>query len=233
MEVHHLFENMEKDGPLAFRDAVLEWYHEQGRDFYWRAGGLSPWELLLTELLLKRTRAETVEAHGPPILSCLSTPRAVLELDQEELAEILQPLGLYNRRSKNIRSVCQSLVEQHGGTVPAERDQLLEISGVGEYTADAVRCFAYGQPVLVLDTNVIAVAEYYFGLEGPSDPRLDDTIRPTLSPLVPADSPREFNWALLDLGAALRAAGDATENDPLDLGPLPVAGEPPGTGSEF
>lgn len=197
-----------------FRKALLDWFSDHGREFYWRTDELTPFEILLTELLLKRTRAEKVDTYGIVILSEFDSPETVSSMSSEQLASILKPLGLQHRRAKNIQSVCQGLVEKYDGDVPADREQLLEISGIGQYTADAVLCFAYGRPVLVLDTNVIVVAEQCFGIEPPDDPRQDETIRPALEPIVPEDCPQDFNWALIDLGAVLKSD---RKKCPLDL----------------
>lgn len=199
-----------------FQHAVIDWYRENGREFFWRNKCLSPFELLITELLLKRTQAERVDRIGEDILAKLSDPERVLKVDRRELEEILEPLGLQKRRSKNIQAACRDLVEKYDGEIPADRDKLLEIRSVGEYAADSIMCIEFNKPVLVLDTNVIAVAEHYLDLEPPSDPRLDDTIRPALEPLVPEENPEEFNWGLLDVGAALRRDDYECPNCPLD-----------------
>lgn len=197
-----------------FREALLEWFNDQGRDFYWRTTELTPFEILLTELLLKRTHAEKVHTHGEDILSKLHSPKEVASMPRERLESILEPLGLQNRRAKNIQSVCLEIIENHNGNIPENRNELMEISGIGQYSADCVLCFAYGKPVLVLDTNVIVVAERCFGIEAPDDPRQDEKIRPALEPIVPADRPREFNWALIDLGAKLK---NEPQQCPLEL----------------
>lgn len=191
------------DGYQRFREQLLEWFAANGRTFYWRTDELDPFEILLTELLLKRTRAETVNAYGPEILKDLSTPKKVTEMEEDRLKEILQPLGLYNRRSKNIKQVCQSLCMDFDGNIPKSRSELKSISGIGDYTADAVCCFAFEQPVVVLDTNTATVAENFFGVTPADDLRQDEQIRATLKPLVASGDAKTINWALLDLGASL------------------------------
>lgn len=208
---------MKEFTPENFQQEVLRWYSQNGRDFYWRSNELTPFELLLTELLLKRTRAQTVDNRGQDVLDQLESPKTVIQMDREELEDILQPFGLYERRSKNIQQVCQSLASEFDGEVPDNREELLSVSGIGQYTADAILCFSYGKPVLALDTNVIEVAAHYFGVDRPSDPRLDTEIRPTLEPLVPTESPEAFNWGLIDLGAKLRSEEYNCPSCPLDL----------------
>lgn len=201
----------------GFTDALLDWFNTNGRTFRWREQDLTPFEVLLTEMFLKRTRAETVDSHLPDIFSELNTPEQVVKMDQDELIDLIRPFGLYNRRSKNIKNVCGSIIEQFGGQPPRTRDELLEINGIGEYIADAIRCFGYKEPVLVVDTNVAAVAKRYFGIEPASDLRHDESIRSRLQPLVPVSNPKIFNWGLIDLGAVLQSENPSCPDCPLQI----------------
>jgi len=202
-----------------FQRAVIEYYRTQGRSFFWRDESLDAFEWLLVEMLLKRTSASTVNNHGQAVLKRFQHPEDVVAIPQDDLAEILRPFGLYNRRSKNLKNVCETLVDEHDGTVPRERETLVQINGIGAYIADAIACFEYGEPVLVLDTNTALVAREFFDIVPADDLRLDENIRPALEPLVPAESPREFNWGLLDIGAQVR------KNDPASIPGLPVPDE--------
>lgn len=195
-----------------FRQALLAWFNDHGRAFYWRENDLNPFHHLLTELLLKRTTAQTVDNYGGKVLDASPDPETVVAMNDEELVELLRPFGLYNRRSKNIRNVCRQLLKDHDGTVPEMREELLAINGIGEYTADAVRCFAFGKPAVLLDTNIATVAEEFFGVTPADDLRLDTDIRSTLQPVITEENPREINWALLDLGADLIAHDRGTED---------------------
>lgn len=195
-----------------FHQCLLEWYNENRREFYWRTDDLTPFELLLTELLLKRTKAETVDNYAKEVLDRLSTPRDVVEIDQESLVDLLNPFGLYNRRSKNIKSVCRDLVEKHSGEVPTSREKLMNINGIGQYTADSIRCFAFDIPTVIIDTNTIVVAEHFFGVSPADDPRQDTRVRPVLNPLLDYGCVQHTNWALLDLGADM-IANDKTAED--------------------
>jgi A/G-specific adenine glycosylase len=195
-------------GATEFKEDLFAWFEQKGRSFYWRSYDLEPFEILVTEMLLKRTKAETVDAMMPEILDSFSSPKEILGMDETHLKEILRPLGLHKRRSKNLRFVCEELVRRHDGVVPDNREDLLSINGIGEYIADAVLCFAYEKPVLTLDTNVARVANFYFEVEVPDDLRQDTEIRKLLEPLVPKNHPQKFNWALIDLGNQLQKKQD-------------------------
>jgi len=196
----------------TFQQAVVDYYRSNGRSFFWREESLDAFDWLLIEMLLKRTSASTVNNYGKPVLQRFQQPEDIISTPQDELAEVLRPFGLYNRRSKNLNNVCETLISEYDGTIPRDRDDLSQINGIGEYIADAIVCFGFHEPVLVLDTNTALVAEELFNITPADDLRLDETIRPTLEPLVPENRPRKFNWGMLDIGAELR-------ND--DLGSLP------------
>lgn len=190
-----------------FQRAVIQYYRLSGRSFFWREESLDMFEWLLVEMLLKRTRSSTVDNHGKEVVEYLKDPEDVVTMSKEELVDFLKPFGLYNRRSKNLKNVCRVIVDEHGGTVPEDRETLRAINGIGEYIADAIVCFGCNKPVLALDTNTALVAREFFGIEPADDLRLDEEIRPTLEPLVPTQQPKEFNWGLLDMGSELRQKG--------------------------
>jgi len=190
-----------------FRDKLLEWYEKGGRSFYWRENKLTPFKVLVLEMLLKRTKAETVDNMAKEVLNKLSSPEKTLNKQEEEIKELIRPLGLYNRRSKNIRNVCRSLIENFDGEVPETRNDLLSVNGIGNYIADAILCFSFEKPVMVLDTNTAKVAKFYFNLKVPDDLRQDQKIKGLMEPLVPEDHPRKFNWALIDIGSEIKKTG--------------------------
>jgi len=86
------------------------------------------------------------------------TPQDFLSLSEEELAEEIRGLGLYRNKSKNILQTCRILVEQYGGEVPAEREALEKLPGVGRKTANVVLSNAFGIPALAVDTHVHRVS---------------------------------------------------------------------------
>lgn len=187
-----------------FTEAVLGWYEENGRSFYWRENELDSFDVLLTEVCLRRTTPESVENDIRTIIEELPSPEAVIGKGREELECILRPLGLQSRRADELYSMCQELLERYNGDIPESRNDLLEINGIGPYIADAVLCFAFGHDIVVADPNVARVASRYFGVTYNQGEIDIGKIKDELSSFVPVDRPREFNWALLDLGTYLK-----------------------------
>ena len=82
------------------------------------------------------------------------TPRTILALDDERLVEAIRPAGLYNVKARNLRRFCRALIDEHGGTVPATREGLMSLPGIGRKCADIVLSFTFGADVVAVDTHV-------------------------------------------------------------------------------
>jgi A/G-specific adenine glycosylase len=130
-------------------DALLAWFAENGRDLPWRRTR-DPYAILVSEVMLQQTQVERVVPRYEEWLARWPTVEALARASAADVIRAWQGLG-YNRRALNL----------HGAaTIVAERgwpDDLTELPGVGRYTADAVRAFAFGEPVLPEDTNVLRV----------------------------------------------------------------------------
>ena len=131
-----------------------QWFIDNGRRFPWRVAGVSPFGILLVEMLLRQTRAEQVAGVWPDLFASYPTPSSLLQTSND-LFERVETLGFGNQRVEALLLASKHLVEKHEGEVPANRDELLKIPHVGLYSAHAVLCFAYGMRVPVVDTNVL------------------------------------------------------------------------------
>jgi A/G-specific adenine glycosylase len=140
-----------RDSSLA--EAVTRWYDEHARDLPWRAPGVSPWGVLVSEIMLQQTQVSRVEPAWHEWLARWPTPAA---LAADEPAEAIRAWGRlgYPRRALRLHACATAIVERHGGAVPDVLDDLLALPGVGAYTARAVAAFAFRQRHPVVDTNV-------------------------------------------------------------------------------
>jgi DNA (cytosine-5)-methyltransferase 1 len=180
----------------GFREDLLEWHSDNSRTYPWRQGA-SPWRVLLAEMCLHRTRADQVGAVYPRLLELGPSPTALLDR-ADEVRELLGSLGL-RWRVDNILRVAEALVRSGTEEVPDTREGLLALPGVGDYVANAVLCFGFGRPAILMDTNTERIVDRVTGHAGSSrrwQMRLD------LYRLAgSAGADQEFNYALLDLGA--------------------------------
>jgi A/G-specific adenine glycosylase len=132
-------------------DALLAWFARNGRDLPWRRTR-DPYAILVSEVMLQQTQVERVVPRYEEWLTRWPTVEALAAASPADVIRAWQGLG-YNRRALNLH---------RAATIVAERgwpDDLTELPGVGRYTADAVRAFAFGESVLPEDTNVLRVQE--------------------------------------------------------------------------
>ncbi|OSI10063.1 endonuclease III [Neisseria zoodegmatis] len=118
----------------------------------------SPFELLIAVLLSAQATDVGVNKVTAKLFPVASTPQAMLDLGLEGMMEYTKTIGLYKTKSKHIMETCRILLEQYGGEVPANREALEALPGVGRKTANVVLNTAFGQPVMAVDTHIFRVS---------------------------------------------------------------------------
>lgn len=133
------------------------------RDLPWRKDR-TPYRVFLAEMLLVRTRADSVARIFERIFFRYPSVDALANADEEELKSLLSPLGLIKRVPLLIRAA-RFIRENHDGQIPSKVDDLLTVPGIGPYTAAAVAAFAYGEPAVPADVNVLRFVSRLTGIE--------------------------------------------------------------------
>jgi len=118
----------------------------------------TPFELLVAVILSAQATDKSVNLATRKLFPVASTPRAILDLGVEGLSNYVRSIGLYQGKARNIIATCRILLEQHGGEVPAERETLEALPGVGRKTANVILNTAFGQPTMAVDTHIFRVA---------------------------------------------------------------------------
>jgi endonuclease-3 len=118
----------------------------------------TPFELLVCVILSAQATDKGVNKATAPLFRAANTPRSILELGIPGLSSYIKSIGLYNAKAKNIIATCKALLEQHGGEVPATRQALEALPGVGRKTASVILNTAFGQPEIAVDTHIFRVA---------------------------------------------------------------------------
>lgn len=187
--------------------AVLEWFTHHARDLPWRSPACSPWGVLVSEFMLQQTPVARVLPAWHEWIARWPTPADLAAASQADAVRAWGRLG-YPRRAKRLWEAAVAMVARHGGQVPRGRDDLLALPGVGEYTAAAVRAFAFGEADVVLDTNVRRVlARAWEGVALPP-PSLSRAERDVAARVVPRSRAQAAAWAAasMELGALVCAA---------------------------
>lgn len=186
---------------------IVSWYRLHARDLPWRRPGTSPWAILVSEVMSQQTPvARVIPAWedwqrrwpGPADLAAAPT------------ADVLRAWGRlgYPRRALRLKECAAVVVAEHDGVLPAEREPLLALPGVGEYTAGAVLAFAHGRRALALDTNVRRVLARAVGGQALPAPHLGRAERERAEALLPDEDATAAQWsvAVMELGALVCVA---------------------------
>jgi A/G-specific adenine glycosylase len=188
-----------------FRRQLLTWYRKNGRDLPWRKSD-DPYHILVSEIMLQQTQVDRVLPKYREWLEKYPSLAALAAAPADDVNKTWYPLG-YNIRPQRLQSIARETVERFGGELPSDEETLRSFSGIGRYTAGAIRSFAFGERAAILDTNVARVLLRVF--LGGGDARLHATRRrlwEMSETLVPRRHVFDFNQALMDLGAMVCVA---------------------------
>lgn len=185
----------------AIHRALLAWYAVHGRDLPWRHTS-DPYHILVAEVMLQQTQVERVLPKYQEFLDVFPTVEILAQAPRAEIIRRWSTLG-YNRRAVRLHEIARQVVEQHGGRFPNTVAEMLKLKGVGAYTAGAIACFAFRQPVAFLDTNIRRVlGRALAGILYPA-PEHDRTVFPLAEAALPEKVAYQWHQALMDLGATV------------------------------
>src|SRR5258705_1557282 len=183
-----------------FQKTILNWYETSGRRFYWRRRGLSNYQYVIAEVLLQRTKAETVAAFYPNFIQEFPNWKSLANASLKKIAKHLKPIGLYTQRSVRLRNLAIEMVKRNG-RLPKDRRELESIPFMGQYIANAVELVIFDQPSPLIDVNMSRVLERFFGPRKLADIRYDPYLQELSYKIVEHESAKEMNWAILDFAA--------------------------------
>ena len=205
MPSNDLLTRGEKQRITRFRGHLLDWYEQYGRDFPWRRPEASVFEKICVEVLLQRTRAETVSAIYKSFFTTFKDWSDIAKSPVVEIEIYLKPLGLWKRRARSIKGLATYAAKREG-VFPVTDVELARIPAVGQYMANAILLFQHNQPRPLLDVNMARVLERYLRPRRLADIRYDPWLQAAAHWLVRCDQPKQVNWAILDLGSTICAA---------------------------
>ncbi|HEX7271793.1 MAG TPA: endonuclease III [Casimicrobiaceae bacterium] len=118
----------------------------------------TPFELLVAVVLSAQATDKSVNLATARLFPQANTPGAIRKLGERGLIPYIRTIGLYRTKARNIVALCRRLLDEHGGEVPASREALEALPGVGRKTANVVLNVAFGQPTIAVDTHIFRVA---------------------------------------------------------------------------
>lgn len=185
-----------------FRNRVLRWAREHGRHFPWRRAGEPLYRLVVTEVLLQQTKAETVATVYDQLFAKYPNWRSLASADLDELTTLLRRTGLWRRRPARLIAFAQRMNEL-GGQLPKTREELEELPCVGQYVASAALLFQGVSNEPLLDVGMARVLERFFGPRKLADIRYDPYLQVLARNAVACEEAVDTNWAILDLSALI------------------------------
>lgn len=180
--------------------ALLPWYRENRRVLPWREE-VSAYRTWVSEIMLQQTRVEAVKPYFERFMHALPDVKSLAECEEERLLKLWEGLGYYNR-VRNMQIAAQTVMEQYDGKLPADYEKLLELKGIGHYTAGAIASIAYGIPVPAVDGNVLRIL---MRVSADNSDIMKQSVKTrveqALQQVIPQDCAGSFNQALMELGA--------------------------------
>lgn len=201
---------------------LLKWYNENKRILPWREAP-TPYRVWVSEVMLQQTRVEAVKPYFERFMSKLPDIKSLAEADEETLLKLWEGLGYYNR-VRSLQKAAIQVMEEYGGNLPKEYGELMQLSGIGSYTAGAISSIAYGKANPAVDGNVLRVIARIRKDERPiSDAKVRAAVEKDLKSVMPKDRPGDFNQALMEIGACICIPNGAPHCDICPLNELCAA----------
>jgi endonuclease-3 len=156
----------------------------------------NPFRILIATILSLRTKDTMTAVVAPRLFAAADTPEKMLALGEDEIAALIYPVGFYRNKARTIRMICQILIDQYGGEVPADLDALLALPGVGRKTANLVLTAGFDLPGICVDTHVHRICNRW----GYVQTRTPEETEMRLREILPPEYWKEINGLLVTLG---------------------------------
>ncbi|TSD06187.1 MAG: A/G-specific adenine glycosylase [Parcubacteria group bacterium Greene0714_7] len=185
----------------AFQRDVYSFFKSKGRHALpWRKTK-NPYRILVSEIMLQQTQVDRVIPKYRLFLKKFKTVQVLAEASLGEVLREWQGLG-YNRRAKMLHEAAKVIVTNYGGEVPTLYSELVSLPGIGDYTAKAVRVFAWNEPEVLIETNIRSVFIHHFFSK--RHDVSDKKLFPYMEIMLDIKNSREWYWALMDYGSYLK-----------------------------
>ena len=185
---------------MNFSKTLVSWYLQNKRDLPWRYT-TNPYFIWLSEIMLQQTRVAQGLPYFLKFTEHFPTVFDLANADEEEVLKLWQGLGYYSR-ARNLHKTAQIVAHNFGGIFPNNYKDLLQLKGIGEYTAAAIASFSYNEDVAVVDGNVYRVLARYFDIETDiSSSSAKKEFTALAQELLPKGQANVFNQAIMEFGA--------------------------------
>ncbi len=201
-----------KNNIKFFQRALLHWFNDNKREFPWRKNNISNFELIFSEILLQRTKAETVSKYYDIFFGKFPNWQSLVNTDDIEIEAIIKPLGLHTQRVSRIRKIIEEYKDKNG-YLPKDKNELQESSLSSLYISNAYELFVLKNKAALLDVNMSRLLSRFFYPKEFKDVRNDKIIQELAHNVINVRECKELNWAILDYAALVCKAKNPKCNE--------------------
>lgn len=181
---------------------LVEWYEKGHRALPWRDEP-SAYRVWISEIMLQQTRVEAVKPYYERFMNALPDIHSLSCVEEESLLKLWEGLGYYNR-ARNLKKAAQVVCESFQGEMPGNYEELINLPGIGSYTAGAISSIAFREPFPAVDGNVLRVlARIRMDDRNIADSKVKESIERELKPVMYLENPGSINQGFMELGATV------------------------------
>ena len=185
---------------MIFSKQILLWYTKNKRDLPWR-NTTNPYNIWLSEIMLQQTRVAQGTPYYISFVKNFPSVRDLASASEEKILKLWQGLGYYSR-ARNLHATAKIITEKYNGDFPSTYKELIQLKGVGDYTASAIASISFNRPEPVVDGNVYRVLSRYFGVSIPINSTegikyFKDLARKVMD----SKNIRDYNQGIMEFGA--------------------------------
>ena len=186
----------------SFSKKLLEWYNPAARNLPWKLSK-DAYKIWLSEIILQQTRVEQGTPYYHAFVKQYPSIKKLANAPLDEVLKLWEGLGYYSR-ARNLHIAAKQVMESHKGKFPETHAEILQLKGIGNYTAAAIASFAFDLPYAVVDGNVYRVLSRVLGIETPIDTTEGKKQFEQLAQkLLDKKNPSVYNQAIMDFGATM------------------------------
>jgi A/G-specific adenine glycosylase len=184
----------------SLRRRLVRWYRDHARDLPWRRSR-DPYRVWLSEVMLQQTQVATVREYFQRFVAALPDIHQLAAADEQQVLRLWEGLGYY-RRARQLHAAAKVIVSEHGGEFPSDVSDLMNLPGIGRYTAGAIASIAFSRRAPILEANTIRLFSRLICFRGdPSTAAGQRLLWRTAEEILPRKDVAEFNQGLMELGS--------------------------------
>ncbi len=188
--------------PNTLKKALLNWFDKNQRDLPWRHT-YEPYQIWISEIMLQQTQMDRVTIFFTRWMNVFPDIATLAVASEDQVLKCWEGLGYYSR-ARNIIKTARLLMEQYQGEIPSSRKELLQLPGIGPYTAGAIASISFNRDVPVVDANIERIFARLFNIDLISgSPEAKRIHWAKAEALLPKTQARNFNQGLMELGALI------------------------------